>query len=144
MKVLLSFFIGIGLFFNAPEWGSNLEFAKEKATTDHKLILLNFSGSDWCAPCIMLKKEVFSSDEFQSFAEDRLVLLRADFPRLKKNKLPDAELKRNEALAEKYNPDGNFPFTVLMSSKGEIIKTWNGYNGKKEEVLAEIIAVAND
>jgi thioredoxin-related protein len=144
MKTLLSLFIGISLFFNTSEWGNNLEYAKEKAATEHKLILLNFSGSDWCAPCIMLKKQVFSSDEFQSFADERLVLLRADFPRLKKNKLPDDELKRNEALAEKYNPDGNFPFTVLINPTGEVIKSWNGYNGKKEEVLAEIIASCHE
>ncbi len=144
MKTLLTLFLGFSLLLNNAEWGNNLKNAKEKASVEHKLILLNFSGSDWCAPCIMLKKQVFSSDEFQSFANERLVLLRADFPRLKKNKLPDNELKINEALAEKYNPDGNFPFTVLINTNGEVLKSWNGYNGKKEEVLAEIIASSHE
>lgn len=144
MKTLLTLFLGFSLLLNNAEWGNNLKNAKEKASAEHKLILLNFSGSDWCAPCIMLKKQVFSSDEFQSFANERLVLLRADFPRLKKNKLPDNELKINEALAEKYNPDGNFPFTVLINKNGEVLKSWNGYNGKKEEVLAEIIASSHE
>jgi thioredoxin-related protein len=144
MKTLLTLFLGFSLLLNNAEWGNNLKNAKEKASAEHKLILLNFSGSDWCAPCIMLKKQVFSSDEFQSFANERLVLLRADFPRLKKNKLPDNELKINEALAEKYNPDGNFPFTVLINTNGEVLKSWNGYNGKKEEVLAEIIASSHE
>ena len=142
MKTLFTLVVGLGLFFNASEWSNNIEKAKELAASNNKLILLNFSGSDWCAPCIMLKKQVFASPEFESFAKNRLILLRADFPRLKKHKLPKAELLKNEALAEKYNPEGNFPFTVLLNADGQVLKSWNGYNGKTEKVMAYIIASA--
>jgi thioredoxin-related protein len=141
MKILIILF---SLFFNISDWDNNLQSAKETAHTENKLILLNFSGSDWCAPCIMLKKQVFTDSEFHEFASKKLVLMRADFPRLKKNALDSAELKKNEALAEKYNPQGNFPFTVLLDADGNVLKSWNGYNGKKDEILAEIKIAAND
>ena len=115
------------LFVASPEWLINFDTAKEIALRDHKLILLNFSGSDWCGPCIKMKKEVFENPDFITLAEKELVLLRADFPRSKKNALPAELVKHNEALAERYNPEGKFPFTVLLGADGKVIKTWDGY-----------------
>ena len=74
-----------------------------------------------------MKKEVFESEAFLSLAEENLVLVRADFPRQKKNQLPKEQVKHNEGLAEKYNPEGKFPFTLLLNSDGRILKQWDGY-----------------
>lgn len=112
---------------NGVSWLSNFDEAKAIATRENKLILLNFSGSDWCGPCIRMKKEVFETDAFQSVAAERLVLLQADFPRSKKNKLSSEVVKHNEKLAEKYNPLGKFPYTLLLDSNGNVIKEWDGY-----------------
>jgi thiol-disulfide isomerase/thioredoxin len=90
------------------------------------LILINFSGSDWCGPCIRLKNEIFATEVFEKFASEKLLLVRADFPRQKKNKLPETQVKLNEMLAERYNKDGKFPFTLLVNSEGKILKTWDG------------------
>ena len=87
---------------------------------------MNFSGSDWCVPCIRQHKEVFDSKTFTEYADAHLVLLGADFPRLKKNKLPKEQQKANDKLAEKYNPNGIFPLTLLLDHKGKVIKTWEG------------------
>ena len=106
---------------------NRLENAKEQATENKELILLNFSGSDWCIPCIKLHKEVFESDAFNSYAADNLVLVNADFPRLKKNGLSKEQEKRNEVLADKYDKQGHFPYTVLLDEKGAVVKTWDGY-----------------
>jgi thioredoxin-related protein len=125
----------------SPEWLTDMDSAKEKATTEHKLILLNFSGSDWCAPCIKLKKEVFENEAFFPIAEDKLVLIRADFPRSKKNQLSVEQTQRNEALAEKYNPNGKFPFTLLLDSNGKVLKEWDGYVfGSHDKFIAELKA----
>jgi thioredoxin-related protein len=113
--------------FVSPEWLNDFDAAKQLATNDHKQILLNFSGSDWCAPCIKMKKEVFESEKFLSLAGGHLVLLRADFPRNKKNKLSEEQTKKNEMLAERYNPNGHFPLTVLLDANGKIVKEWDGY-----------------
>lgn len=125
MKLLLVYILLVTM--PAVEWLDNFNTAKNLAAKDHKYILISFSGSDWCAPCIKMKKEVFENESFVNIAEKKLVLVRADFPRSKKNQLSGEQVKHNEALAEKYNPSGKFPFTVLTDSDGNIVKTWDGY-----------------
>jgi thioredoxin-related protein len=137
MKLVLVLFLMIAMAPN--EWLTNFDAAKEKAREDNKLILLNFSGSDWCAPCIKMKKEVFESETFFSKSDKQLVLVRADFPRSKKNQLSPDQTKHNEALAEKYNPDGKFPFTLLLDANGKVIREWDGYVfGSQDKFLAEL------
>lgn len=115
------------IFSANPTWFHNLEDARSLAKKEHKLILLNFSGSDWCIPCISLHKDIFESSAFSRFAGDNLILVNADFPRKKKNQLSADQQRINDALAERYNPEGNFPFTLLLDSDGNKIKTWDGY-----------------
>ncbi|WP_367914297.1 thioredoxin family protein [Leadbetterella sp. DM7] len=117
----------LGFFWLSGGWGNNLEKALADAGPAHKLVILNFSGSDWCGPCILLKKEVFESEEFKRFADTGLELVRADFPRQKKNQLPKEQVKYNESLAEKYNPAGKFPLTLLLSPEGKVLRMWEGY-----------------
>src|SRR6185295_9772586 len=109
-----------------------------------KLILLNFSGSDWCGPCIRLRKEIFESVLFKNLADNNLVLVNADFPRLKKNQLSKDQQKKNDKLADKYNPQGIFPYTVLLSSDAIIIKTWDGFpNETAEEFTRQLNDLVN-
>jgi thioredoxin-related protein len=127
----MNWLISIVLFINMHtanlEWHHNLNEAKQIAAKEHKLILLNFSGSDWCGPCIRLHKEVFTQLSFQKIAEQNLVLVNADFPRNKKNQLPPAQQKLNDAMADQYNPKGAFPYTLLINANGKIIKEWDGF-----------------
>lgn len=111
------------------QWHVNMEEARQLARQQHKHILLNFSGSDWCGPCIMLRKEVFDDPSFQSFADSTLVLVNADFPRLKKNQLPKEQQQSNDRLADQYNSQGKFPLTLLLSADGKILKQWEGNPG---------------
>ena|SRR5436190_6621924 len=115
------------LLNNQIEWNTDFEKARIEAAQSHKLILLNFSGSDWCGPCIRMKEEIFDSDVFEKYAERNLILVRADFPRLKKNQLSKEQTKQNEKLADKYDPGGKFPFTILLDESGKILKEWEGY-----------------
>ncbi len=140
MKTILSILL-LFSFLNQP-WLTNWDQAQSKATQENKLILLNFSGSDWCAPCIKMKKEVFESEAFLSIAEKELVLVRADFPRSKKNQLPKEQIAHNEKLAEKYNSNGKFPLTLLVDAKGNVVKEWDGYAfASQDKFLAELSEV---
>lgn len=115
------------LFFIIPiQWEPSFEHAKVLAKEKNELILLNFSGSDWCVPCIGLRKEFLESDAFSDFASKNLILVNADFPRRKKNAVASEEVKRNEALAEIYNPNGVFPLTLVLTADGKVVKTWEG------------------
>lgn len=115
------------LFFLIPiQWEPNFEQAKKLAKEKNELILLNFSGSDWCVPCIGLRKEFLESEVFSEFSSKNLILVNADFPRRKKNEVSSEQNKRNEALAEQYNKNGVFPLTLLLNSEGKVLKTWEG------------------
>ncbi|MGX1025107.1 thioredoxin family protein [Flavobacterium sp. CS20] len=111
----------ISLTLSAQDWQSNLDKSKQLAQDENKQILLVFSGSDWCAPCIKLEKKIWTSEVFQNYAKDNLVLLKADFPRFKKNQLPKDQQEHNKWLAEHYNPKGYFPLVVLMDANGKVL-----------------------
>jgi len=130
---------------NLPvNWNTDFGKAKQEAAQSHKLIVLNFSGSDWCGPCIRMKKEIFESDAFQKYAEQNLILVRADFPRLKKNQLSKEQIKLNEDLADKYDPEGKFPLTVLLDETGKVVKEWEGCPDESpEKFVNEINAFAH-
>jgi len=137
MKIVLMIFIAI--ITGSVEWLNDIEAAKTIARENHKYILLNFSGSDWCAPCIKMKQEVFENDAFLRIAEKQLVLIRADFPRAKKNQLSKEQQSHNEALAEKYNPAGKFPYTLLLDADGKILKEWDGYTfSSQDKVISQL------
>ena len=108
-------------------WEKSFEKAKQRAVSEQKFIILNFSGSDWCGPCIRLHKEILENPVFTDFADRYLILVNADFPRQKKNQLSKSEQFQNEQLADAYNSDGKFPFTVMISPMGKVVKKWDGY-----------------
>jgi thioredoxin-related protein len=137
MKTMIGILLICSLV-NQP-WLTDWNQAQNKATQENKFILLNFSGSDWCAPCIKMKKEVFESEAFLFIAENELILVRADFPRSKKNQLPKEQIAHNEKLAEKYNASGKFPLTLLIDAKGKVVKEWDGYAfASQDKFLTEL------
>lgn len=140
-----SIVITLFAFLFVPQlWSGNFAEIQKQAKTSHQLILVNFSGSDWCGPCIRLREEIFESTTFEKYAAANLLLVRADFPRQKKNQLSKDQVKLNEALAELYNKDGRFPFTLLVDENGKVLKTWDGYPDETPEQFVSAIAkIAN-
>jgi len=120
--LLIPFSLLLFSFANLEGWNTNMEDAKKTATAENKYILLNFSGSDWCGNYIKLERELFSKDTFINYSTSNFVLLNADFPTKKKNKLSPKQVSQNEKLAEKFNPNGIFPLTVVLNSNGEKIR----------------------
>ncbi len=138
-------FLAFAFFTVTPSsWLTNFEEAQKIASAKHQLILVNFSGSDWCAPCMRLRKEIFETESFTAFADSSLVLINADFPRSSKNKLSKEQVKRNEALADKYNSKGTFPLTILLTAEGKIVKEWEGFPGIQPEVFVQQIKRYSD
>ena len=99
-----------------PNWLSDFRQAQAEAKASKKLLLLNFTGSDWCGWCIRLEREVFSRPEFQEYAKENLVLMAVDFPRAKP--LSADVRKQNEELAQKYSIQG-FPTIVVLNGEGK-------------------------
>ena len=125
------------------KWLTNFEQAKMEAVQSQKKILISFSGSDWCVPCRKMKNTIFASNEFAQFAENQLVLVSADFPRMKKNQPSKAQIQQNEALAERYNPQGSFPYTVLVDAQGRVLKTWDGMPKSNTNTFIQEIRAAS-
>ena len=95
----------------AATWLTDFKQAQDLAKSANKLLLVDFTGSDWCGWCIKLNREVFSRPEFRDYADKNLVLLKVDFPRGKE--IPAAERAQNNQLAELFNVDG-FPTIIVI------------------------------
>ncbi|NNM17124.1 MAG: thioredoxin family protein [Croceitalea sp.] len=120
MKILIwALLVPCCLF--SQQWENNFDTAMTKAKTNNKKLLLVFAGSDWCAPCIRLEREIWQSEEFKAFAADHYVLYKADFPRKKQNQLPPKVALANIKLAERFNPQGYFPLVVMLDGNQIIL-----------------------
>jgi thioredoxin-related protein len=106
---------------SAQNWQFNFEKAKEIAHKESKPIILVFSGSDWCGPCIKLDNQIWKSEEFKTYSNNNYVLVKADFPRKKSNALSKEQISQNENLAEKYNKQGYFPMVVIFNADGKVL-----------------------
>lgn len=98
------------------QWLTDMKQAQQRAKAENKLLLLNFTGSDWCGWCIKLDREVFSKPEFREYAGKNLVLMEVDFPKVKQ--ISARTQAQNEQLAAKYRIEG-FPTIIVLNSEGK-------------------------
>lgn len=123
MKLILTllFFVGQLSLVYSQNWELDFNNALKTSQDSNKTIVLVFSGSDWCAPCMKLEKEIWESDTFQNYAKDHFVMVRADFPKRKANKLSKEQEEKNAQLAEKYNQNGYFPAVVIIDKNEKVL-----------------------
>jgi uncharacterized protein YyaL (SSP411 family) len=121
-----------------PSWLTSLPDAKAKAEKEKKLLLLDFTGSDWCGWCKKLDAETFSKPEFAEYASKHLVLVQVDFPA---NKPQSDELKAaNKALGIKYGISG-YPTLLAMKPDGTVVWKQVGYlEGGPSAMIAKLDA----
>ena len=140
-KLLLLFALAISNFVVSQEWQTNFEEAKKIATEQDKNVVIVFSGSDWCAPCIKLDKNIWQSEAFKKEAAAEWVLVKANFPRKKANELPKEQTEHNRKLAEKYNVEGSFPLVVVLDKNGKVLGKMGFKNVSPEEYIKMIHAL---
>ncbi len=125
-----------GASLRAEEWQTDYDKALATAKAENKRVLLDFTGSDWCGPCIALKKKVFTQPDFADYAAKNFVLVEVDYPN--KKVLPDAVKQQNERLKKQYGiEDKGFPTIVVLGPDGKVLGEFSGYRG---EGPAEFIA----
>jgi thioredoxin-related protein len=136
MKKLMAVLLmaGLAVQVNAAEWLTDLPKALEKAKAEKKLVLMEFTGSDWCPPCKALHKNVMTSPAFEAYAATNLVLVELDFPHKKEQS--DELKKSNAALAEKYKVEG-YPTVIVLDENGKELSKDVGYGGEKPEQIIE-------
>ncbi|MGV7106062.1 thioredoxin family protein [Flavobacterium sp. U410] len=125
----------------SQDWKYNFEEAKKTAQKENKNIIVIFSGSDWCAPCIKLDKNIWQSEEFKKESAENWVLVRANFPRKKANQLSEEQTTLNRELAEKYNKEGSFPLVVVLTPTGKVLGKMGFKNVSPEEYIKMIHAL---
>jgi protein disulfide-isomerase len=116
-------FLTLSLHAEGP-WLDNYNQALAQAKSENKLVLADFTGSDWCPWCIRLDKEVYDTSAFQSFAKKHLVLLKLDFPQTKQ--LSASVKAQNDQLQQQFGVQG-FPTTVLLNGEGKEVARNEGY-----------------
>jgi thioredoxin-related protein len=116
-------------------WLTDYDAAKSKAKSDNKLVLLDFTGSDWCGWCKRLNAEVFSKPQFQDYATKNLILVELDFPRYKQQS--DAVKKQNRELAGEFQIEG-FPTLIVLDAAGKKVGELGYMEGGPEVFIAAL------
>lgn len=124
-------------------WHSNYQAAREQAKETDKPLLMVFSGSDWCKPCIMLREQILVKPEFSDWARAHVVCITLDFPSQKKNKLPQYQQQQNDSLAERFNPAGVFPLVVIIDKDENILGTTGYKDITPVEYIGELEKIIN-
>lgn len=124
--ILLTALLGLAAGCSKPSgeggassgWPTSFAEASKQAQASGKVILADFTGSDWCGWCVKLKAEVFDTPEFKEWAAKNVILLELDFPR---SKAQDAATKKqNDELLTKYGVEG-FPTILFLKSNGDVL-----------------------
>jgi thioredoxin-related protein len=128
MKKILIAVLAATVFWqvNAAEstWLTDLPKAEAQAKAENKIVLMDFTGSDWCGWCIKFRKEVLDTPEFQSYAATNVVLVELDYP---SKKVQTDDLKTaNKALKDQYKIEG-FPTLIVLDKDGKEIGRQVGY-----------------
>ena len=145
MKTFLSKFVialtvtvvTAGAALAAAGWNDDYDKAVATAKAEKKMVLLDFTGSDWCSWCMKLDKEVFSKKEFKDYAKENLVLMEVDFPQTKPQ--PKKLQEQNEKLKNEHAIQG-YPTIVVLNSDGKKV----GELGYMEGGPAPFIAKLNE
>lgn len=137
-RYLIGLLAGLALSQAGAEelkWMTDLPKAQAQAKSENKLVMMDFTGSDWCPWCIKLNKEVFSTPEFAQYVEKNIVPVEVDFPN--KKKLPDDLKKANDALQKKYNIQG-YPTVIVLDSNGKKVGELGYEPGGPKAFIAEL------
>lgn len=118
----------------AAEWMSDWEAAKAKALTEHKLILVLYTGSDWCQPGIKLRAEVLDKPEFEAYAKDKFVLMEVDAPH-DATKLTPEQREQNRQLRTQYRVD-SCPSMIVLTGNGGVVGGFGGYRNWEDVQVA--------
>lgn len=122
-------------FAGGENWHNNYEESLALAEENQQDVLLDFTGSDWCGWCIRLNEEVFSHDEFKTYAGENFVLVELDYPARKE--LPEDIVAQNEVLKEQFGIEG-FPTIILADAQGRPYAQTGYQQGGPEAYVAHL------
>lgn len=123
-------------------WLVDFKAAKEKAAKEGKELFMEFTGSDWCPPCINFKKKVLDTEVFKTAAPEGYVLLKLDNPRDKSGQTPE-EIEQYKKLSAEYKISG-VPTVILADANGKPFVKMVGYGGQEPDVYVKELVAKKD
>lgn len=136
-------FLAASTTFAAEEgWLVDFKAAKEKAAAEGKDLFMEFTGSDWCPPCIKFKKEVLDSEVFKTAAPESYILLKLDSPRDKSKQTPE-EIEQYKKLSAEFKVSG-VPTVILADAQGKPFVKMVGYGGQPADVYVKELVAKKD
>lgn len=124
----------------AVEWLTNVEQAAQQAQKEHKAVLVNFTGTDWCVYCRKLHAEVLDKPAFDTYAKDKFVCAEMDLPH--KPLISKEQLEYNRGIVKKYGVTG-YPTLLVLNDKGELAGGFIGFLNLQDTMAQLDIALQN-
>lgn len=115
------------------EWMTDLEKAGEKAAADGKLLLVEFTGSDWCTACKVQKKKVLQDATFVEWAQRYYVPVEVDVPLDAALIGGEQQLQVNKQICDTY---GVKIFPTLMVMTPELVVMGECYGSQASPAAA--------
>lgn len=83
-------------------------------------IMLEFTGKEWCPPCIHLRTKIMETAEFEQAVGDKYVLVEVIFPRLPSAvaAIPEEQRNANEKLLTHHRIETGLPTVLLLDAEG--------------------------
>lgn len=100
------------------EWTQDYDAALALAKTHRIPVLLKFTSSDWCGWCQLMEREVFSKNEFEKWADGRVMLVTLDEPKRSKA-VPEEYKTRNKRLREENG--AGWPTYIIKDAEGKLL-----------------------
>lgn len=99
---------------------ANVDSAKPIAKEQGRDIMLEFTGKEWCPPCIHLRTKILETEEFEKAAGDKYVLVEVIFPRLPAavSAIPEEQRNANEQLLVYHRIETGLPTVLMLDADG--------------------------
>ena len=133
----------VGCAWALPQAGS-VEAALPLAQAEGRDIMLEFTGREWCPPCIHLRTKILETAEFEKAVGGKYVLVEVVFPRLPAAvaAIPEAQRNANEKLLAYHRIETGLPTVLLLDSRGFPYAQVAGARRTTSDYLKELDAAA--
>ena len=111
--------LATGLAWALPQ-AASVEAAMPLAQEEGRDIMLEFTGKEWCPPCIHLRTKILETAEFEKAVGDKYVLVEVVFPRLPSAvaAIPEEQRNANEKLLTHHRIETGLPTVLLLDAQG--------------------------
>ena len=117
--ILLTFGMLVSSAWALPK-AESVQTAMPLAADEGRDIMLEFTGKEWCPPCIHLRTKILETAEFDKAVGDKYVLVEVVFPRLPEAvaAMPESQRNANEKLLDYHHIQTGLPTVLLLDAAG--------------------------